>query len=136
VDAIVRHATRREPSERFATTREFGDEVRTLSALRIDRQAAPDEHTREVVADTLSEASDPPMALVPVDATPAPVRPRRRSKRRIVGVIVLALVLALAGAGYYFEVVQYTHAPELTGMSLNPGAGRGRQVRTLDRRSR
>lgn len=118
VDAIVRHATRREPSERYASTREFGDEVRALSALRIERQAAPDEHTREVVADTLSEASDPPMALVPVDATPAPVRPRRRSKRRIVGVIVLALVLALAGAGYYFEVVQYTHAPELTGMSL------------------
>ena len=115
VDAIVRHATRRDPSERYPTTRQFGDEVRALSAVRIERQAAPDEHTREVVADTLSEASDPPMELIPVDAAPLTAR---RSRRRIVGALVLAVVLALAGAGYYFEVVQYTHAPGLTGMTM------------------
>jgi eukaryotic-like serine/threonine-protein kinase len=115
VDAIVQRATRRDPSERYPTARQFGDEVRALSAVRIDRRAAPDEHTREVVADTLSEALAEPMELVPVE--PARVQ-RRRSRRRVAWVIVLALVLVLAGIGYYFEVVQYTHAPGLAGMSL------------------
>lgn len=121
VDAIVRRATRREPSERYVSIRAFGDEVRALSSLRISRQATPDEYTREVVADTLSEASAEPLALVRSGAAPASAARahRGRSRRRLVGVIVLALVLAVAGAGYYFEIAQYTKAPELTGMTMS-----------------
>jgi beta-lactam-binding protein with PASTA domain/tRNA A-37 threonylcarbamoyl transferase component Bud32 len=125
VDAIVRHATRRDPSDRFASVLRFGDELRALTAARADRRAAPDQHTREVIADTLSEGSAPPLALssaVPPPAAAAATArtrpPRRRSRRRLVAVLVAALVLALAGAGYYVAVAQYTQAPELTGMTM------------------
>lgn len=120
VDAIVRRATRRDPGERYASTREFGDKVRVaLSARRIDRQAAPDEHTRDVFADTLSEGSADPMTVLPLVPEGVPPVPRRRSRRRVAAVLALALVLALAGTGYYVEVTRYTQAPELTGMTMS-----------------
>lgn len=115
VDAIVRRATRRAPSERYPSIRAFGDAVRSLSTVRLDRQAAPDEHTREVVADTVSEAASEPIPLVP--AQPVRVR-RRRSRRHVVPVLLLAIVLVLAAAGYYLKVARYTQAPELTGMTM------------------
>lgn len=115
VDAIVRRATRRVPADRYGSIREFGHAVRSLSAVRFDRQSAPDEHTREVVADSLSEAASGPVAIRSTD--PARV-PRRRTRRRVVAVLVLAVVLVLAGAAYYVEVARYTQAPELTGMTM------------------
>jgi len=119
VDAIVRRATRRDPSERYASAREFGDEVRALSTLRTGRWATPDEHTREVVADTLSEASLEPVALLPVvPGESVSARRRRRAGRRAALVTLFVLVLALAGGGYYVEIAQYTKAPELTGMTM------------------
>ncbi len=126
VDALVRQATRRDPAARFASAREFGDQVRLVAARRADRRIAPDQHTREVVVDTLTDVTEPPAtSLVPaagrdvVGRDPALVATGRRRRRRLPAVLAVLVVLAgLVAGAYYLGVARYTTAPDLTGLTL------------------
>lgn len=108
IDALVEKATRREPAERFQNAREFLAAVRSARA-QVDRAYTPvpmpAQHT--LIIDEKPEVQHT-MAM----DHPAPSSPRRR---RALPVVVASLLGVLI-AGWYFTVGTHSAVPDVVGL--------------------
>jgi serine/threonine-protein kinase len=106
LDALVVRATRRDPGSRPADAGEFLRELqRVRETLPAPAPLSPE--TRTLVVPRV------------VDKTPArPARPRKSHRGLIAAVVLLVLALLAAFGGYYLGSYRYTHAPNLTGLSV------------------
>ncbi len=111
LDALVVRATRRDPDARPVDGRQFLIELRAAAAMAGQH---PNELT--VMVTRAQAPAGEPTAFVPAPsgpfAPPATAAPRRRSRRRV-RLLSTLLVLALAGAAYWFGPGRYTTAPSL-----------------------
>jgi serine/threonine-protein kinase len=127
VDALVTHATARDPDRRPADAAAFLAEVarvrRGLPALEADAGSAttvtPRGHQTLVVELPPTVGGPPPGARVPAVADDDAPRPRRRRRRGRIGLVLVLLRAAGAGgAGWWYGVGQYTTMPSLMQMSV------------------
>ncbi len=127
VDALVTHATARDPDRRPADAAAFLAEVarvrRGLPALEADAGSAttvtPRGHQTLVVELPSSVDGAPPRVGGPVRADDGKRRPRRRRRGLIALLIVLLLAAGAGGAGWWFGVGQYTTMPSLMQLSVS-----------------
>ncbi|HEX7107488.1 MAG TPA: Stk1 family PASTA domain-containing Ser/Thr kinase [Acidothermaceae bacterium] len=128
VDALVTHATARDPDARPADAAAFLAEVarvrRGLPALEADAGSAttvtPRGHQTLVVELPPDDGAAPPRvgAFADQGADDAP-RPRRRSRRGLIALLLVLLLAAGAGsAGWWFGIGQYTTMPSFLQMSV------------------
>lgn len=108
LDAVVLHATRRDPEQRLPDAGAFLRELQAVGAALPPPAplTAPQEARTLVVPRMVEKAPAPPAAARP-----------RRSRRGLLAVALLAVLalLALLG-GYYVGTARYTHAPNVGGM--------------------
>ncbi len=112
VDALVVHATRRDPSARPADAGELLSELRAARA-RLAPGGGEGERRRDATSPTL---------IVPrqVSRTPVPVEPlpRRRRLRPLLWVLILSVLAAAALAGgWYLGNGRFAATPAVLGMS-------------------
>lgn len=133
LDALVLHATRREPGARPVDAGAFLAEVRGVRQdlglavvpvpLVEDRPDEPQDRTaalpstRTPAVPQLRLPPDEPDASPPAPA-PDPQRRRRRRRTMLASLAVLLLVLAVAGAGWWFGDGRYTRVPDLARLSV------------------